>query len=61
MPETFTGKIGEHFTAEYLQEKGYEFEIDHPVDDDHTCIRLVTSWATPESAVETFLKDLADC
>ncbi|MBP3703969.1 MAG: YraN family protein [Clostridia bacterium] len=24
MPETFTGKIGEHFTAEYLREKGYE-------------------------------------
>jgi len=44
-----------------LQEKGYEFEIDHPVDEDHTCIRLVTSWATPEEAVETFLKDLAAC
>ena len=24
MPQTFTGKIGEHFTAEYLQKKGYE-------------------------------------
>ena len=44
-----------------LQAKGYEFEIDHPVDEDHTCIRLVTSWATPESAVEAFLSDLAAC
>lgn len=42
-----------------LQERGYEFEIDHAVDDDHTCIRLVTSWATPETAVEEFLQDLA--
>ena len=42
-----------------LQELGYEFEIDHAVDDDHTCIRLVTSWATPETAVEEFLQDLA--
>ena len=44
-----------------LQEMGYEFEIDHPVDDDHTCVRLVTSWATPESAVEDFLADLSLC
>ena len=44
-----------------LQELGYEFEIDHLVDDGHTCIRLVTSWATPESAMESFLRDLAAC
>ena len=44
-----------------LQELGYEFEIDHLVDDGHTCIRLVTSWATPESATESFLRDLAAC
>ena len=24
MPNTGSGKIGEHFTAEYLKEKGYE-------------------------------------
>ena len=46
-------------TVERLQALGYEFEIDHPVDAGHTCIRLVTSWATPESAVENFLRDLA--
>ena len=44
-----------------LQELGYEFEIDHPVDANHTCIRLVTSWATPDAAVEDFLRDLAGC
>jgi threonine aldolase len=47
--------------VEKLQELGYEFEIDHPVDENHTCIRLVTSWATPAEAVDAFLKDLANC
>lgn len=44
-----------------LQEMGYEFEIDHAEDSEHTCVRFVTSWATPETAVDTFLKDLASC
>ncbi|MEG1593110.1 MAG: beta-eliminating lyase-related protein, partial [Oscillibacter sp.] len=48
-------------TVEQLQAKGYEFEIDHAVDSANTCIRLVTSWATPEAAVEAFLRDLAAC
>ena len=47
--------------VEQLEAMGYAFEIDRPVDDSHTCIRLVTSWATPEAAVEAFLKDLASC
>ena len=41
-----------------LEELGYGFEVDHPVDAGHTCIRFVTSWATPESAVEELLRDL---
>ena len=44
-----------------LREMGYEFEVDAPVDGDHTRIRLVTSWATPEGAIDQFLKDLAAC
>ncbi len=44
--------------ASRLQEMGYAFEIDHPAGPGHTCIRLVTSWATPEAAVESFLRDL---
>ena len=44
-----------------LQDMGYEFEVDHAVDSGHTQIRLVTSWATPEQAVEDFLRDLAVC
>ena len=47
--------------VEQLNAMGYEFETDHRVDADHTCIRLVTSWATPGSAVEQFLADLAAC
>ena len=44
-----------------LQDMGYEFEVDHAVDAGHTMIRLVASWATPEQAVEDFLRDLASC
>ena len=47
--------------VEGLLAMGYEFEVDHAVDDRHTLIRLVTSWATPEQAVENFLRDLAAC
>ena len=43
--------------VEQLKAKGYEFEIDHAEDDAHTCVRFVTSWATPDA----FLKDLAAC
>ena len=45
-------------TVAKLQEMGYEFETDHPVDANHTCIRLVTSWATKPEAVDAFLKEL---
>jgi len=44
-----------------LQSDGYEFELDHAVDGSHTRIRLVTSWATPETAVEDFLQSLPEC
>lgn len=44
-----------------LQDMGYEFEVDHAMDAGHTMIRLVASWATPEQAVEDFLRDLASC
>jgi len=44
-----------------LSDMGYEFEIDHAEDDAHTCVRFVTSWATPESAIDRFLQDLAAC
>ena len=44
-----------------LQEMGYEFEIDHAESETHICVRFVASWATPESAVDQFLKDLASC
>ena len=58
----YTVSLPEYDLAEsvaVLKEMGYEFEIDHTEDEEHTCVRFVTSWATPESAVDTFLKDLA--
>lgn len=44
-----------------LNEMGYEFELNGTIDEDHTSVRFVTSWATPESAIDQFLKDLAAC
>lgn len=35
----------------------YDFEIWKKIDSNTTAIRLVTSWATPESAVEEFIRD----
>lgn len=42
--------------VEKLHEK-YDFEFWGKVDDSHTAIRLVTSWATPDSAVAEFIQD----
>ena len=36
----------------------YEYEPQQTMDETTTCIRLVTSWATPQEAVETFVADL---
>lgn len=47
--------------AQRLEEMGYQFEPDHVIDADHTCVRFVTSWATPQSAVDEFLRDLEKC
>lgn len=38
-------------------EKKYSFHVWEKVDADHSGIRLVTSWATPESAVTSFIND----
>ncbi len=40
-----------------LQEN-YTFNIGARIDPDHSVIRLVTSWATPEKAVHQFIADL---
>lgn len=45
---------------EKLNEK-YEFEIWSKIDENHTAIRLVTSWATTETAVQNFISDLQNC
>lgn len=41
-----------------LQRK-YSFLVWNIIDSDHSCIRLITSWATPESIVDKFAEDLS--
>jgi len=38
--------------------KSYEFMLWQAVDDEHSIVRIVTSWATPEEKVEQFINDL---
>lgn len=39
--------------------KSFTFELNGKPDAGHTCIRLVTSWATQEESVDAFLNELA--
>lgn len=39
-------------------EQDYGFYTWAKIDNDHSAVRLVTSWATPESAVDGFIEDL---
>ena len=40
----------------FLCDRGWEFETDHPAGASHTCVRFVTSWATPPAAVDGLLQ-----
>lgn len=44
---------------EKLSEK-YDFYVWEQVDENHAAIRLITSWATPEDKVKSFIKDLRE-
>ena len=48
-------------TAEKLAAMGFEFQVERPIDSETTMYRFVTSWATPESAVDDLLNALAQC
>ena len=48
-------------TARQLAAMGFEFQVERPIDEEHTMYRFVTSWATPESAVDDLLNALAQC
>ena len=50
LPKEVLGKLQEHF----------DFSVWEVVDENHTAIRLVTSWATPKEAVDTFCKALKE-
>ena len=39
-------------------EKNWDFYVWQKVDADHSVVRLVTSWATPEEAVQAFIEEL---
>lgn len=41
--------------------ENYLFEVQDKINEGETCIRLVTSWATDENAVDAFLSDLKRC
>lgn len=58
--KTPTNQIFPIFSNKMLEKisTAYEFEIQQPMDDENTCIRFVTSWATPEDAIPAFLADL---
>ena len=47
--------------AEKLAAMGFEFQMDHPLDGERYVYRFVTSWATPEHAVDELLAALAQC
>ncbi len=36
----------------------YDFYLWEKVKEDYSCIRVITSWATPESAVDAFIEDI---
>lgn len=42
-------------------EENYLFSVQERINDSHTAIRLVTSWATREDACRQFIKDLEAC
>lgn len=48
----------ENTVIKQLEAKGYAFEIEGLEGETTTCVRLVTSWATPLKAVEEFLATL---
>lgn len=47
--------------AEKLEQLGYQFAVQPQPDARYTCARFVTSWATPEEAVDQLLFDLGRC
>ena len=48
-------------TARQLAAMGFEFQVERVMDEETTLYRFVTSWATPESAVDDLLNALAQC
>ncbi len=60
LSESPTNQIFPIFSNELISKlkQKYGFYVWLKVDSEHSAIRLVTSWATPESKVDDFLRDL---
>lgn len=58
--ESKTNQLFPIFTNSVIKQlkKQFEFHVMDTIDDHHTCIRLVTSWATNRENVEEFIKVL---
>lgn len=58
--KTPTNQIFPILPNELLEPLGaqYAFEVQCSVDEEHTCVRFVTSWATPAEIIPAFLQDL---
>ncbi len=55
-----TNQLFPVFSNERIEElaKEFTFNLDKKIDETHSCIRLVTSWATKEEGVEEFIQFL---
>lgn len=58
--ETCTNQIFPIISNKEIEKlrKKYDFVIWNKIDEEHSAIRLVTSWATKEDEIEGFLKEL---
>lgn len=58
LTDSYSNQLFPIFNNTFIQEleKDYEFEVIEEIDKEHTCIRLITSWATEKEKVEEFLE-----
>lgn len=51
LPNTLADKISEK----------YAFQVQEKIDEDHTAVRFVTSWACPDEIIDEFIEDFKAC
>ncbi len=57
MTESFTNQIFPILSVTWIEKLAEEFDffVWKKIDDEHAAIRLITSWATPEAEVDSFI------